>query len=370
MSTAEERRQPRTGRGAAAAFGILSLAALMALAGQRALPANPTAPASAGAAAELAASRHLTGSILYRSPELALPAALAVVGDRLVVGDNYADRSLRVLRRSDGSVERTFGRKGRGPREFETILSLDALDSAGRLLAYDPTLQRVTWIDLETDFDGDRWVADRSVTLRAPAMVLATAWADDGFMGVGAFTDARLARLTPSGRLVRTTGAAPVVPETVTPQAWTRAYQSRLKARPDGRRLAVAARFADRVEIYDGEGRLTAVGDRTFGFEPDDLRTEDPGAVRFGYLDLAVTDSRIYALFSGRTRDEGDAFLGDRIHVFDWDGRLVDVWALDARLMAIAITPDGTRLYGARHDPEPAVVLYTPRGQAELAQAG
>lgn len=159
--------------------------------------------------------------------------------------------------------------------------------------------------------------------------------------------------------MLRTTGSAPVSPEEVRRQVWLRASQSRLKPRPDRSRWAVVSRFADRLEIYHARGSLLAVGDRPFDFDPQDLTREDPGAVRFGYIDVATTDSRIYALFSGRTRAEGQANYGGRIHVFDWDGRLLDVWELDTRLIALAVTPDDGHLYGVSHHPVPAVRSYT-----------
>lgn len=334
---------------------VVGIASVAPLLGTRDLAAGPTETVSRPGHEP---TRVLSGGVLYRSSELVVPGVLEVLGDKLILADNYADRSLRVIRRSDGALERAFGRKGRGPREFEAVLSIDVLDDAGRVMVHDPVLQRVTWIDLDADFDDGQWRADRSLRLQAPAMVLATTWTPTGFVGVGSFTDGRLAHLAADGTLVRTTGSAPVVAGEVSPPVWTRAYQARLKARPDRARLAVVSRFADRLEIYDREGKAVARGSRPYGFDVDDVRTDDPADVRFGYVDVATTDSRIYALFSGRTRAEGDAYLGDRILVFDWGGRLLDTWAVDSRLMTIAVAPEGDWLYGVRHDPEPAVMAY------------
>lgn len=332
----------------------LAAGVLLTAASLRDLPANP--PMESEPVVE--ASRQLAGAVLYQSEDLALPTTLEVVGDRLVLSDDFADRSLRVLRRSDGALERTFGRKGRGPREFETAFAIDVIDPSGEIMVHDPTLQRVTRIDLDEDFDGDRWVADRSVSLQANAMVLVAAWKPDGLVGVGSFTDGRLVHLSAAGRQLRTTGATPVQPMEVSREAWNRAYQARLKPDPGRTRWAVASRFADRLDIYDENGTLHATADRLYGFEPGDLEEEDPAAVRFAYIDVATTGTRIYALFSGRTRAEGEANLADVVHVFDWEGRLRDVWQLEERLIALAVSPDGGRLYGVRHAPLPAVVEY------------
>lgn len=355
MSTADARSQLAGTRARALVLWVVGVVSTLAAVGSRDLAAGPTGPTAYPA---LEPTRALSGQVLHRSSDLVVPGTLEVMGDRLILGDNHADHSLRVIRRSDGALERAFGRKGRGPREFEAVLSIDVLDPAGRIMVHDPVLQRVTWIDLDADFENGRWTADRSLRLQAPAMVLAAAWMPTGFVGVGSFTDARLAHLAPDGKLVRTTGAAPVAADEVPPPVWTHAYQARLKSRPDRDRVAVVSRFADRLEIYDRQGSLTARGHRPFGFQPGDARSDDLGDVRFAYLDLATTDDRVYALFSGRTRPEGDAYLGDRILVFDWTGRLLETWAVESRLMAIAVAPDGDWLYGVRHHPDPAVMAY------------
>ncbi len=336
-------------------LGLLLLGASL-----RELPANPApSVAEADVGNSVAPSRMLNGALLHQSESLALPMAVAVAGDRLILADDFADHHVRVLRREDGTVERSFGTTGRGPREFESIFSIDVIDPSGELLIHDPTLQRVTRVDLARDFEDDRWVSDRTFKLNANAMLLTTLWSPQGLVGVGAMPDGRLAHLSPDGRLLRVTGDPPVKPGEARREVWRRTMQTRLKPHPDRTRWAVVSRFADRLEIYDADGRLTALGDRPYDFGPQDLKEEDEMAVRFGYIDVATTATRIYALFSGRTRGEGKANFGDRIHVFDWNGRLVDVWQLDARLISVAVTPDGSQLYGVRHDPLPAVVHYT-----------
>lgn len=312
---------------------------------------EPRAPPDSGAV--------LRSRVVHQSDALAMPTVVEVAGDRLVIADDFADRSIRVLRREDGAVERAFGRKGRGPREFETVFTIDVIDPTGRLLVHDPVLQRITWIDLERDFAGDRWVADRTVRLDAPAMVLTLGFNGTELMGTGAFVDGRLVHLGLDGRLIAATGAPPVPPGEVRKDIWVRAYQARMKAAPTRTRWAVVSRFADRLEIFDSDGRLLVTGDRVDTFGPADLEEDDPDRVRFGYIDLATTASRIYALYSGRTRAEGQANYGHAIHVFDWDGTLRDVLRTDSPLIAVAVTPDGRTLYGIRHEPVPAIVTYS-----------
>jgi hypothetical protein len=84
------------------------------------------------------------------------------------------------------------------------------------------------------------------------------------------------------------------------------------------------------------------------------------GAMRFGFIDIVATNDRIFALFSGRTRNEapGRASYGQFVHVYDWEGRLSAVYRLGSEALSIAVSTDGRRLFAVQHDPLPAVVAY------------
>ena len=91
--------------------------------------------------------------------------------------------------------------------------------------------------------------------------------------------------------------------------------------------------------------------------------------LRFGYIDVAVTSSRIYGLYSGRTRNGngGNASFGWQVHVFDWSGKLIDVIDVEQDLIAIAVNADDSTLYGVSHDPTPAVLSWSLDSPIRLA---
>ncbi len=82
--------------------------------------------------------------------------------------------------------------------------------------------------------------------------------------------------------------------------------------------------------------------------------------LRFGYVDVATTESRVYGLFSGRLRGEYPkaATYAREVHVFDWTGRLETVIHLDSDAIAIAVDERDDTLYTIRHDPLPAIMKY------------
>lgn len=340
-------------------LGVAATCTVVAALAGRELPART---ADGPAERRLEPSRLLAGSVLHESDALGAPTDVEVLARSLVIADDFAEHRIRLLSRSDGRIERSFGGTGRGPREFESAWSIDVIDPAGRFLVHDVMLQRLTWVDLARDFDGDRWVADRSVQLGGDAMLMEVGWSGDGLVAVGVFPRGRLAHLDRAGALLRTTGATPLDRQEVPPEIRMQAYQSKLEADPSRTRWAVATRYADRLEIYDRDGTPVAQGTRPYGFEPVYQARRDGMAsgadTRFGYLDLTTTDARIYALFSGRTRAEGRANYGRTVHVFDWNGALLDVLELDTDVIAVAVDPAARLLYGLRHDPSPAVLVF------------
>jgi hypothetical protein len=312
----------------------------------------------------------LTGQVLNADDALAMPTCVAVVGGDLVVVDPYADSMIKEIDRSTGVLVREFGRHGEGPGEFEGPWSVDPVPgSSTQFWVYDLMLGRSTLVDLKADFDGEARLGDRVMRLHATAALMEPIRVGNHMVSLGFFRHGRVAVLDDHGALLRTVGPTPLPERPGIPAAVRQhAYQSRMKANPSRTRLVIATRHADRLDIYSADGTPLKVAQRPFRFDPVFKVDEHDGKpvfatgenLRFGYLDLATTDRRIYALFSGRTRAgfPGEANYGRFIHVFDWSGRLLRVLELDTPAIAVATDPAGHTLYTVRHKPSPAIMAY------------
>ncbi|HEX6938777.1 MAG TPA: BF3164 family lipoprotein [Longimicrobiales bacterium] len=311
----------------------------------------------------------LTAGIVTEAEFLGLPRDIEVVGPHLVILDAATDSVVTVVRREDGRLVRAFGRRGEGPGEYSGAWSVDP--EPGNDLAfwiYDLALLRLTRVDLERAMRGEP-PASRMIRLESNARVVEPVWVDSMVIGVGLFASGRLGQFDANGKFLRMVGALPPGDADTPPEALQHAYQSTLRSNASRTRLALATRHADRIEIYAPDGTLVAAPPPLFGFLPRyEVREQDgePSIatgedLRFGYIDLATTDDRIYALFSGRTRRgfPGVANFAEYIHVFDWQGRLISVYHLDSDVLAIAIDPSGRTLYAIRHDPRPGIVKYS-----------
>jgi hypothetical protein len=364
----------------AAYLALLLVLATNAAIGQAALNGRPVSsagtiptfatPRQAGAGQEYAALR---GRTLFRGEPLAIPIAIASVGPYLALLDVGSDFKITVLRKLDGVVAWRLGRRGRGPGEFIGPYSLDVAGEEQRTLwVYDLSLRRLTRVQLPERLDQTPTV-DSTLLLLSGASILNPIWIGDTVLvALGSFDDGRFGFFGSSGRLLRTTGALPPGDPRVPVPVRQQAYQSSMMANRQRSLLAVATRHASHFVVCRLDGSIVAQAEGDVPFEPRYVvRRGARGPVmgsdldlRFGYIDLAKSDRYIFALFSGRTREAfpGRATMGEWVHVYDWNARLVRRLRLDGEAGAIAADESGSTLYAIQLEPEPRVRVYSMVG--------
>lgn len=318
---------------------------------------------------------------VHESESLAVPTDLEIVGEYLVLVDRRADHPIHVLDAGSGELVRSFGREGDGPGEYRALRSVSAVPGSGSAFwAFDMRQSRLTYVDLADEAALERpWEADM-VKLESTASVTGVEVDQDrNVVASGLFAEGRLALFAPDGRMLEAVGALTMSPEVEAPASVLQhAYMGKMEAHPDRTRLAIGLRHASRIEIRGTDGSLIAMTESAVEpFEPRfDTADTERGPVmrtdetlRFGYVDVAVTPSRIYGLYSGRTRagNPGSANFGDQVHVFAWTGELLEVIKLDEDLIALAVEADGSTMYGVVHEPAPAVLSWSLANQPQLA---
>lgn len=311
----------------------------------------------------------LHGSVLNASDRLGLPGAIERAGDYLVLTDGVGEAALHVIDRTTGKIRGSFGREGEGPGEYRAPRSIDPEPGENAFWVFDIGLQRLTHIELRDGLPAVKPADSEVLTLRASAPTTDPIRLQGGrLLALGFFPDGRLAEFDGAGSLLRTVGSLPPNPERIPPSVLQQVYQGRMKARPDRQLLAIGTRYAGFIEIYGADGTLArrVSGPLSVGLRfqvqetahgPVMASGED---LRFGYIDVAATQDRIYALFSGRTRAgfPGRANYGEYVHVFNWEGEFLEALHLDADVLAITVDEQEGALYAVRHLPVPAVLRY------------
>lgn len=299
------------------------------------------------------------------SLDFAFANHLAVWNGKLLVLDIVAQHPVTAIDVATGRVDRAYAKRGRGPGEFLWAKSVDQVNEnhvwindlqAGRMLLY--------------DMDAGREIR----TLRTPVGLFEPVRIGDTLVSNGLFPGEILRFFVEDeGELRQVRTAVPTPFGREHPDVRMILNRTTLAASPSRQRLAAAFFYANRIEIYDRHGRRTAVsaGPRdltpTYRVVPDPrqklMRWVPTDETRYGYVDVEATESRVYALFAGRRSGDIrnlDAFDGTEVHVFDWNGRLVEVMPLDAPVTHIAVDAASHTLYGLRRVPYPIVLQFAP----------
>jgi len=314
----------------------------------------------------------LEGEILADDDLLGLPITVAVVGDRLVVGDGTLSPPIHVFRLSDGARLGSLGARGEGPGEFSSTPRLlhPSANEDELLWGFDPALARLTEIPLDLPLDEGPPVVLR-LTLDFPLVDLEFV-SDGTLVGWGLTPMARLVRIDREGRVIEGVGEIPD-PEGLRglhEGFRQRAYQPFLSVVPDGSRLAAVSWKASRIDLVDlssSEGVINTEGPFPFIAEVEITETLRANRLvrgpknRTGHVGVVATEQAVLTLFSGRLerafRDRMDE--AEFLHVYHWDGSFVRAFRLDRPARAMACTDTSCEtLVTLVWSPSPAAVRY------------
>ncbi len=138
-----------------------------------------------------------------------------------------------------------------------------------------------------------------------------------------------------------------------------------LRLRPDGQAFVCADMYSGMIDFC----RVSPEGIERVKLEqlsyPKVKISETPGPQvaykkenRFGFMDIAVTPERVYALYSGKTyaRDRQGTFVSNRLLEYDWEGNLIQSFNFDVGLTGITYDEEEGFLYGITGDSKMSVV--------------
>lgn len=300
--------------------------------------------------------------------ELTKPIDFVVLRDYLVVLDESSYQPLVVFSRSDGRLLRRVGVRGPGEYSLISPVSLEPdLELPNALWVHDMAQAKIVRLDLSSLKRSSSPVSDLrrlppTVTVFNPIPV-------EGFgtIATGFLPNTRLAKIDSNGRVLDAMGP-PLGDEAHPISVRQEAYRSSLAVNTYRRRVLMASRHADRLDLYSFNGSLIATAARPRGFEPSyDVASGPKGPVmtsgsdlRFGYVDVSATPHKIVALYSGLSRAEakGTAQLGREIHTIDWDGKGFRRIYLPKPALAVGVSPNDRHVYALHLSPTPGVAVY------------
>lgn len=156
-----------------------------------------------------------------------------------------------------------------------------------------------------------------------------------------------------SGKDIEQYGAFDKEPPGVPFGSWKHAQEGFLFLKPAGEKMALAARFSDRIEIFDLATKTSKLikGPENFDFAFEPFQTAGidvsvrTNKTRFAFSNGAVTDRFIYLLYSGKQHETDRPNENDTIYVYSWDGQPVKIIKLDRPVMSFTVSGDDTVVY-------------------------
>lgn len=140
-----------------------------------------------------------------------------------------------------------------------------------------------------------------------------------------------------------------------------------LRIRPDGEAFACADMRSGILDICRINGKqIERIKLLTFyfpkvcitGSTPKNLKVAYDKSTIHGFMDLAVSNDRIYVLYSGKSKKKDRYNIGhcQTLITFDWQGNQLDTRSLEIPVSHICYDEEENALYGIGYTPETAIV--------------
>jgi len=308
----------------------------------------------------------MSDEVYFRNPIL-----INIIDSLLIITDQNKNDVFTFISLVTENRIATFGKSGRGPDEIQSFAFSIDTDNRGK-----PFFDFLDWgsralnrIHLNRLFDTQNTlnnITERVLTLTPDFMMVqrVAQLNDSVFVGAFGIRDGLLFFKNINSGKSKYTPFVPITESQFNYRDIGMVYRGHMAVNYSKERIAIALENFNQVQIYDFKGRLLSIS-QPKSYIPRFL-TDETGSDNYIYYNgITITKDRIVASYYGvqrrETRDlmmssDGqliDLRKGDtsnrpvsRIHIFDWDGDLLEKFILDNRLNTIAIDKTGTVLYG------------------------
>lgn len=301
--------------------------------------------------------------------EVQSPQNLEVADGRIYLSDRPEQPgrpTLFVLNADDGQSIGYMGQRRHGPGDLVSISILGSRPGMQpRISAFDPSQMVLSFLDSEAP-DDDLRSGARMAELELNDVPDGLALLDDGSIWAsGVWSEPyRVIELSSEGGFRNRIIPPPGYEFGRSPRVFNELWHSVMAAGGDPEIIALAARYAARIDIYtpDAEPVRAILGPHAS--EPDYRFTDDDRSefeftseARYGYLDIAVHDDVITGLYSGKIHRQDEGEYGEYIHIFDIDGNPFSVLELENEIRVISIDGTNNLIYGLTE--EERIVAYS-----------
>jgi len=281
----------------------------------------------------------------------------------LIIIDYKADEIIKIQNLQSEKLVKSFGRRGQGPSEF--IGASDIIPSPNEkntFWIYDISARNLKKFNLDAVF-GDNFYPENIINIKGvngtPRHLRITPYNE--IFGVGLFLESRIEIYNMNGDFIRSIGKVPVALDNKRfASQHSHGFTGKFVFKNESNEVFIATRHGSLIEKYNAENAeltSTFIGPDPFFPAYKIVSTGEfytmtyTKKTRFGYLDILYNKNldRLFLLYSGEyqyNKYKTDAHLGNTLYVIDAKGAIVIEIELDKKILQIAISDDGSTLFG------------------------
>lgn len=297
---------------------------------------------------------------------IGLPTGMKLFDGKLFLVDMFNGESLISvfdLKTKQNLI--SFGKRGNGPEEFLHISNIDFkrnADNQTELLVFDPAKKKCHLYDYQELLNGRiSESACLNVDDSAPSLHELHKL-DNGYIATGKIDENKYVRLSESLKPIDYIGSYRPKPFNAIPDAVHRQANNGKTEFSQDKKGMVEIVYNASVLSYFEVGTEGLQKKWEYMIDELDYEVVDGSIVNksvVGYLSAYVGQKSVYALYSGEKENLGEiATYGTEIHVFDYDGKMVDKIKLERSAFLISVDEANKKIYTLSHVPETVVLIY------------
>lgn len=300
------------------------------------------------------------------------PGGLQKKENSLVILDYKSDSLFHLIDIKNNVYWGAFGSKGQGPNEFNHPQNIQIYDD--NLYCYDGDKAEIKRIEINNE--EKRIACSTFVKFEDNWSFDVIPISNQSFLANGCFEEGMFRVINEKSETLFTIASYPYKDEgekNIPNKFRAMAYQGTMRMNRKGS-IAFAVAQAKLIYLYRLEGmKLIKSGeivDSYAKYKPDSSMPRSYSVVFDGkspecYMDLAVTDDFVYALYSGRTFKEFKMSCSEceYIYVYDWTGNFINLYKLDVPVSRICLDESNKKIYAIANLPDPTIVVFEYRNE-------
>ncbi|MFZ1288464.1 MAG: BF3164 family lipoprotein [Melioribacteraceae bacterium] len=313
-------------------------------------------------------STELRAEEIIDGDSLGFPFEIISMNDLIIILDKkpLIDNSTIKVYDHNYHLITSFGKRGKGPGEY--LQPVDLTKSIGidyEFTLYDFSNLRLTNYKIDRNYQ----FHIKNIYPLKGGMPYQAVFTNDKIivsLGLGLEYN-RIAIFDTNGTIKKTIGEIPPGKEKNTPvPLHLQAYKGKLRLSPDGKYYVISAQYSDYIDILNKAGNLKKRIIGPLDKEPEydvvsageiPVMALDTKKCIYGYLDIAVNDEFIYALYSGNQFSD-HKYEGNFIHVYDFNGQLKKNYKLTESIVDFDIDFHNAIIYGIKINPNIKVYKF------------